>query len=246
MNFALLSRRLSGVVLLGTLLAACGGGGSSGSSTPAPAPAPPPAGCSTANIVADTTIEAGKAAGATALACNGGLTDVSWTQVSGPAVTLLAASSPTVSFEPAASGTVRLRADVHLADGTAASVTTDVVVTAAPTASSITLRADHSVRPDTDTSIRAWPTLVGGDTVTGIAWTQVAGPTVKMDTTDSKLLMFKSPIVTADTVLKFRAVMTTSSGRVDQDDVMVGVENQAAKPNGYMFTATERVHPYRS
>jgi hypothetical protein len=242
-----LSCRLSGVVLLGTLLAACGGGGgSAGGSTPAPAPAPTPAGCTSASIVADTTIEAGKTAGATALACSGALADVSWTQVSGPAVNLLASSSPTVSFEPAAAGTVRLRADVHLADGTAASATTDVVVTAAPSASSITVRADHSVRPETDTSVRAWPTLVGGDTITSIVWTQVSGPTVTMDTTDNKLLMCKSPKVSADTVLKFRAVMTTSSGRTDQDDVMVGIENQAARPNGYMFTSTERVHPYRS
>ena len=102
------------------------------------------------------------------------------------------------------------------------------------------------MRPDTDTSVRAWPTLVGNDTVASIVWTQVSGPTVTMDTTDNRLLMFKSPKVAADTVLKFRAVMTTSSGRVDQDDVMVGIETQAAKPNGYMFDSTERVHPYRS
>jgi hypothetical protein len=234
-------------VLLGALLASCGGGGSSGSaSAPVPAPAPAPAGCVSANIVADTTIEAGKTAGATALACNGALADVSWTQVSGPAVSLLASSSPTVSFEPGAPGTVRLRADVHLADGTAASATADVLVTAAPAGSSLTLRADHSVRPETDTSVRAWPTLVGGETVTSIVWTQLSGPAVTMDTADNKLLMFKSPKVTADTVLKFRAVMTTSGGRTDQDEVMVGIETQAAKPNGYMFSATERVHPYRS
>ena len=238
-------------MLLGTLLASCGGGGGSpGGSTPAPAPAPAqaptPVGCVSANIVADTTIEAGKTAGATALACSGALADVSWTQVSGPAVNLLASGSPTVSFEPAAAGTVRLRADVHLADGSAASATTEVVVTAAPTGSFITLRADHSVRPETATSVRAWPTLVGGDTVASIVWTQVSGPTVTMDTANNKLLMFKSPKVSADTVLKFRAVMTTSSGRTDQDEVMVGVETQAAKPNGYMFSATERVHPYRS
>lgn len=241
MNFAPLSRRVAGVVLLGALLASCGGGGSSGvASTPAPS------GCTGAHIVADSSVAAGKTAGATALACSGRLADVSWTQVSGPAVSLLAARSATVSFEPAATGTVRLRADVHLADGSAASATADVAVTAAPVGSFITVRADHSVRPETDTSVRAWPTLADGDTVANIVWTQIAGPAVTMDTTDNKLLMFKSPKVDADTVLTFRAVMTTSSGRSDQDDVMVGVETQAAKPNGYMFASTERVHPYRA
>jgi hypothetical protein len=223
------------------LLASCGGGG--GSAVIASAPAP--AGCSV-RIDADTSIEAGKTAGATALACSGTLADVAWTQVGGPAVTLLAARSPTVSLEPSATGTVRLRADVHLADGTAASATADIAVSAAPAGSFVTLRADHSARPETSTSVRAWPTLVGGETVRDIVWTQVSGPTVTMDTTNNKLLMFKTPATAVDTVLRFRAVMTTSSGKQDQDDVTVGVETQAAKPNGYMFESTERVHPYRS
>jgi hypothetical protein len=206
---------------------------------------PTPTGCSV-RIDADSSIEAGKTAGATALACSGTLADVTWTQVSGPAVSLLAARSPTVSIEPSAIGTVRLRADVHLADGTAASATADIAVAAAPSGSFVTLRADHSVRPETNTSVRAWPTLVNGETVRDIVWTQVAGAAVTVDTTNNKLLMFKTPKTAVDTVLKFRAVMTTSSGRQDQDDVSIGVETQAAKPNGYMFEATERVHPYRS
>jgi hypothetical protein len=66
-----------------------------------------------------------------------------------------------------------------------------------------------------------------------------------MDTTNNRLLMFKTPNVTADTVLKFRATMTTSSGRQDYDEVLIGVDFQGAKPNGYLFESTERVHPYR-
>jgi hypothetical protein len=214
---------------------------------PVTTPIPPaPTDC-VVRIVADNTIEAGKTAGATVQTCGGGkMSDITWSQVSGPAVSLPAARSPTVSFEPAASGAVRLRADVVLADGSTGSATTDIAVSAAPGGSFITVRADHSVRPETDTSVRAWPTLVGGDTVRDIVWTQVAGPTVTMDTTDNRLLMFKTPKVDADTVLKFRAVMTTSAGRQDQDEVTIGVETQAALPDGYMFASTERVHPYRS
>ena len=232
--------------LLATLLAACGGGGPAPALAPAPAPpVPAPAGCSV-RIDADAGIEAGKTAGATALACSGTLADVSWTQVSGPAVDLLAARSPTVSLEPGVAGIVRLRADVHLADGSAASATADIVVSAAPAGSYVTLRADHSVRPETRTSVRAWPTLVAGETVRDIVWTQVAGPAVTMDTSNNKLLMFKAPKTAVDTVLKFRAVMTTSGGRQDQDDVMVGVETQAANPDHYLFDSTERVHAYRA
>jgi hypothetical protein len=239
--------RLPSALLLAALLASCGGGGGSGGVTAGPAPAPiPPQAAGCVRIVADGVVEAGKSAGATALACSSALADVSWTQLSGPAITLLAPTSPTVSFEPGATGTVRLRADVHLADGSSASSTADIVVSAAPGGSFVTVRADHSVRPGSATSVRAWPTLVGTDTVSDIVWTQLEGPTVTMDTSNNRLLMFTAPKAATDTVLKFRAVMTTSSGGQDQDDVTVGVESQGAKPNGYMFESTERVHPYRS
>ena len=39
--------------------------------------------------------------------------------------------------------------------------------------------------------------------------------------------------------------MTTSSGKVDSDDVIVSIDRQAAKPDGYIFQRTARVHPYR-
>lgn len=245
MKLSTLWIRAFGLGLSGVLLASCGGGGGT-APVQAPAPIPDaPAGC-VVRVVADTTVEAGKTAGATALACTGALADVSWSQVSGPTVELLAARSTTVAFEPSASGTVRLRADVQMADGSVANASADIAVSAAPSASFITVRADHAARPETDTSVRAWPTLAGGDTLRDIVWTQVAGPTVTMDTTNNRLLMFKTPKTATDTVLKFRALMTTNSGRQDFDDVTIGVEAQAAKPNGYVFDATERVHPYRT
>jgi hypothetical protein len=234
---------LAGAVLIGGVLAACGGGGGGGST--AATPVPVPTDC-VIRIVADTSVAAGKTAGATVQACSGALADISWVQESGAAVELQAARSATVAFEPATAGTVRLRADVVLADGKSASASTEVLVSAAPAGSFVTVRADHSVRAEVDTSVRAWPVLAAGESVTSIAWTQTAGPTVTMDSSDSRLLMFKSPKVSADTILKFRAVLTTSSGRQDSDEVAVGVEVQAARPNGYLFDATERVHPYRA
>ncbi|RJG20594.1 hypothetical protein D3872_08205 [Massilia cavernae] len=195
-------------------------------------------------MVADSTIGAGKAAGASVLACaNRTMGEVSWSQVSGPAVTLLSAHSPTVTFEPQETGVVRLRADVRLAGGTAESLTTEVTVTARPATSFVTVRADHSVRPGTDTSLRAWPTLASGETVSSIVWTQLSGPTVKVNTDDQRLLMFNAPAVAADTVLKFRATMTTSAGRQDADDVFVAIERQVPA-EGSLFDMTARVHPY--
>ncbi|NHZ65261.1 hypothetical protein F1735_23670 [Massilia sp. CCM 8694] len=195
--------------------------------------------------MADKTVAAGKAGGASVLSCGGPLADVSWSQVSGPAVTLQAARSPTVSFETREKGVIVLRADVVLADGARLSLSTEVTVGDAPAGSFINLRADHSVRPNVQTSVRAWPTLTGGDTIASIVWTQVSGPTVTMDAKD-KLLMFKAPTSGTDVALRFRATMTTSSGLKDSDDVLISLDQQVPGNADTLFsTPTARVHPYR-
>lgn len=247
MSFSVKSVPVLSAALLALLLAGCGGGGGSASTAPIPTPTPTPTPTPCVlRIVGDATIEAGKAGGATVQTCSGAsMADISWTQVSGPTVTLLAARTPTVSFESSVPGTIVLRADATLLDGSTAQVTTSVPVTSASSNSTITVRLDHSVRMLTKTSVRAWPTLRGGETLSNISWTQVDGPAVAMDTTDNRLLTFTAPDVQADTVLQFRATMTTSSGRQDSDDVYIDVERQAAAPRDNEFDATARVHPYR-
>ncbi len=248
------SLRAVSAVLLAAVLAACGGGGGNSGAAPAPAPAPPPpaptpvnpppASCVT-QIVADSAVQTGKTAGASVLACGSGVMgEVSWTQVSGPAVTMLSSKSPTVSFDAPEPGVVRLRADVRLAGGATESATVDITVEPRAAGSFLTVRTDHSVRPGTDTSVRAWPTLAANDSLARIVWTQVSGPTVQMNTSDERVLMFRAPTVAADTALKFRATMTTSQGRVDVDDVVIAVERQSLAADS-LLDMTQRVHPYR-
>jgi hypothetical protein len=244
------------------LLAACGGGGGGGSGggsapgggdTPVVTPPPPPSAfsvgvCNAAGIkiAADTTIVVGKVAGATVQACNSTLGDIKWTQVSGPSVTLQADQSPTVAFDGIVEGTVRLRADVTLASGAAASQTVDVVVAPITKSGVITLRSDHSVRQESETSVRAWTNLAFNETISSIVWTQTGGPTVAMDTTDNKVLIITTPKVTADAILNFRATITTSTGRTDSDEVAIGIEYQSTLSATSYFGPTERVHPYRA
>ena len=240
--------RLTSTLALATLLTACGGGGGGGTAvTPPPSnPVPPPDPACKVQILADASVEQGKTAAATVLSCGAPLRSVVWTQTGGPATALLAARSPTVALETAQAGVLALRADVTLADGSAATASTSISVNAAPAGSFVTVRADHAMRPETDTSLRAWPNLSGSDTLKSVTWTQTAGPAVSMNTSDELVLTFKAPKADKDTLLKFRATMTTSSGRVDTDDVMVSIDPQGPAPDGYIFDATARVHPYRS
>ena len=223
---------------LAVLLSGCGGGGGGSSGATAP-----PTACGI-KIVADTSVAAGKTAGAAALSCGAPLTSITWSRVSGPTVSLLAANTPTVAVETSTTGTISLKADAVLADGSSASATTDIVVNPAPSGSYVTVRADHSLRPGTDTSVRAWPVLAGNDSLSNIVWTQIAGPTVTMDTSDERVMMFTAPASGTDVALKFRATMTTSFGKVDSDDVIVSLDHQVVATDS-RFPLAARVHPYR-
>ena len=260
--------RLTSALAAVLLASACGGGGGnpnlpnsapvnpapvnpSNPANPTPAIAPstdsipaPPAGCQV-HVVADPSVAEGKTGSASVLSCGTPLRDVLWSQVSGPAVDLLARRSPTVSFESASAGTVVLRADATLSTGATTSVTATVPVLARPAGSFITVRADHAVRPQGDTSVRAWPTLTAGETVTRITWTQTAGPSVTMNTADQSVLMFTAPAASSDTALRFRATLTTSTGRTDSDDVTITLDRPAAAPADPIFESAARVYPYR-
>ncbi|MBA2412116.1 MAG: hypothetical protein H0V63_04735, partial [Burkholderiaceae bacterium] len=101
--------RLTLSTALALALVACGSGGDSGGA-PAPAPAPPsvsPATCTGTeafSAIADSSVMVGKAGGAVLAGCNGAVSNVQWTQTSGPIVTLLSAKTQVISFEPPAAG----------------------------------------------------------------------------------------------------------------------------------------------
>ncbi len=192
----------------------------------------------------------GRVAGAVVAGCSGPLRDVVWQQTGGPGVTLLSARTQAISFEPTTSGTYSFAVSFVDAGGSARTATATVSVTppAAPVA--VVARIDQAVRMGGKASVRAWPAAAAGDMLT---WTQTAGPTVTLDTSDANRMIFTAPTVTQDTALVFR-VTRTSGGSSDSDDVRVLVEafTQApSDPNGtgwYAFSDmhVSRVYPYKS
>lgn len=198
-------------------------------------------------VVADATIAAGKTASVSVRPCSGAsFAEVMWTQVSGPTAEIIQTRNPTIALEASAPGVIRMRADARYVDGRIDSKTADITVTDAPVGSYVTVRADHAVRAGTNTSVRAWPVLRDGETVTSITWTQTVGPAVSMDTSTENVMMFKAPPVTANAVYQFRATMTTSSGAQDTDDVSVNIEANPDLKTGAIFETVARVYPYRS
>jgi hypothetical protein len=234
----------AGCALAG-LLAACGGG----DSTP-----PPSSGTcapSSFTITADPSVAVGKAAGAVIASSCGPISELLWRQTAGPAVPLLSQRTQAISFEPPAVASYSFAVSFRDIDGVQrnSAVTINAVAPTAPVA--VLARSDQAVREGGRATVRAWPPVEAGETVT---WTQVSGPPVTLDTSDPNRVLFTAPAVTQDTVLVLRATKQLIGGGSDTDDVLVLVENYEQAPadpantGPYVFSDlhVSRVYAYRA
>lgn len=237
----MVTMRVCAAAGLGLLLLSCGGSGGGGGGGTPPLTGP-------YAVVADTSVTAGKVAGAVIAGLDYALTDVFWTQTSGPAVTLLSARSQAISFEAAQAGSHQFSVSFRDDTGTTRTQTATVNVTAAASGSQVVARVDHAVRAGGNVSLRAWETLAAGDSSPTFTWTQTDGPTVTLDTSDPRRVLIVAPGVTRDTVLQFRVTMQTALGS-DSDTVLVLVEGHTPAPigAGYVFEGrhVSRVYAYR-
>lgn len=248
------------LALLSALTAGCGGGGG-GSSEPTPPAPPPPSNtisttgadpCTGSNSVGFTTMAGalvGKQAAAAVVGCGGAILSPQWTQTSGPAVALLSAKTQVIHFEPAVAGTYGFRVNFTDPSGAARSQDLSVEVTAPAALARAVVRNHQAVRMSGKISLRAWaPT---SEPIQSVTWAQTQGPTVSLQTVDNLARQFVAPVVTRDTVLKFRATVNTLAGASDSHEVLVLVERhvQAEASNTSALWGGDhvsRVYPYRA
>lgn len=180
----------------------------------------------------------GKNVGVSLAGCSGALAAPLWRQTAGPALTLLADKTQTLSFTPVQEGSYSFQVSFTDAQGVARSDSLTVAVAtdaagsggAAPTVARVTARASQSVRMGGKVSVRAWPSLAEGDNVKLVTWQQIEGPAVELDTKTSRLALFTAPQVTRDTLIRLRATLHTDNFQSDSDDVMILVEHHAQAP----------------
>lgn len=210
---------------------------------------------STRSVYATPAPVTGKNAAAAIAACTGRIDAPLWRQTGGPAVTLLSEHAQAISFEATQAGTYSFELQFKDAGGVAQHETASITVAeAAPSARLLTVRLSHAVRMGGKVSLRAWPArdrLEPGETVKDIRWTQLDGPPVTLDVRDPEQALFQAPEVPHDTLLRLRATLQTSTGRVDTDEVVVLVERhqQAAPDDPVAMWAGDhvpRVYPYRA
>ena len=182
-------------------------------------------------------------------ACNDSISAPQWRQTGGPTVKLVADKTQAISFVAETAGQYRF--EVRFAhSGEAMTQALSFTVAGAAPQQLLTLRSSHAVRMGGKASVRAWTQLPEGETVEGITWQQLDGPTVKLDTTDSKLATFVAPSVERDSLVRLRATLRTSGGRVDADEVVVLIERHlqadASDPDAmWAGEHVPRVYAYR-
>ena len=235
-------------------LAACGGGGDGGGGAPPAPPVPPSNVCATAGTsfqsYAKSSVTVGQTGAATLASCSGAVESPQWTQTAGPAVTLMAAKSQTIAFDPPSAARYSFR--VSFRDALGAARTEDVAldVAAAAADTRLAVRASQSVRMGGNVSVRAWPQLAAGDAISSIAWTQLEGPAVTLDTSDNHAALFVAPAVTRDTLIRVRATLTTTRGQTASDEALVLVERHvqaASNDNAAIWGGdhVSRVYAYK-
>jgi len=164
-----------------------------------------------------------------------------WTQVSGPSVTLSDASAMSPSFESPeleASSTVRFQ--VEVSDGT---TTTTEVVTIGITADNdpviVDAGPDMTVTEGDSVALNANVVDPEGN-ATIQTWTQISGPSVELSGADTLTPSFDAPNLTANTDLVFEIEVSDGENTTTQQIVVtVQATNEAAEINALDVEAEE-------
>ncbi|WP_019027681.1 hypothetical protein [Colwellia piezophila] len=175
---------------------------------------------------------------------NDTVSDISWQQTGGEAVTLLAKNSKVISFTPTVAGDYSFNVSFILNNGASQTLTKNITVN--ETQHKVTARFSHAVLADNKVSFRS--TLQSSVEVSTLRWQQIEGPNVSLTTDNSNgelAIFFNAPQVTVDTIISFNVSATDSNNTSFNDQVAVLVEPVAPiSDNAYFSDRTAKVFPY--
>ena len=242
------------VAFMVVVLTACGGGGGGGESASTSQPAAPVVGAdcasgAVARVALPERASVGRNAEIGLQSCGALLTELQWTQLGGPPLTLASARSQALSVEPPVSGSYRLSVSFQDDRGRVldAQVSLDV---AASDSAGLVVRGEPSVWGGGALSLRAWPVGLSDAQrdAARVRWSVVSGPATPLAQPEGWSLIFIAPSVDVDSLLRLRATASLADGRTLSQDFNLLVQplpRPAAQPLFAGSNAPSRVYPLR-
>ncbi|TAL16862.1 hypothetical protein EPN96_07570 [bacterium] len=213
------------------LAVACGGGGGgdNGGGTENQAPS--------ASAGLDQTVLEGATVtlnGSSSTDSDGTIAAYSWSQTTGPSVTLSSESAVQPTFTaPAVDAATVLTFTLTVTDDDGATDTDTVIVTVNDIGSGENLTPTASAGPDQTVDEGAAVTLNGSGssdpdgTIAAWSWAQLAGPSVTLSDAGAASSTFTAPLVDTATVLTFELTVTDNESATASDTVTITVNNVA-------------------
>jgi hypothetical protein len=174
------------------------------------------------------------------------VSNISWQQTAGEAVTILAKTSKVVSFTPTLAGDYSFSVTFTL--NNELEQTLDKSISVTEISHKITNRLSHAALADNKVSFRSG--LHETIDVETVAWQQVSGPSVTLTTenTNGELaIFFDAPNVSLDTIIVFNVTASDADNTTYSDKVAVLVEPAASiESNAYFSDRIATVFAYNS
>lgn len=226
-------------------LSACGGGGGSSSKTPT-TPGPTTPSKAEASIVqTEQAVSVGQATELVLFSPDQEVSNITWTQTSGPDIEFYANTSKVIGFTPEEAGTYSF--DVKF-DQAGTNKSLEVSFDVQDTAHRLVARLGHAVVEGNGVSLIAFANKeIEGNSValSSLSWQQTDGPSVTLtdnDTNGKSAIFFDAPEVEKDTIVKFK-VSGQANGEEVSDEVAVLIEqsNTSVPTEGNRYPFTDRI-----
>ncbi len=152
---------------------------------------------------------------------NSDITEIQWSQVSGPVINFLGADRKVIGFDIAEEGSYTFQ--VEFKDFKS----NDLFIEYSFDATSelpvyVNIRLDHEANSQAKMSLQAYEQMPGN--VTSISWTQIEGPSAVLNDTEQLSLNFTAPIINEETLLKFKVDIIDDQGNSASDIVNILLE----------------------
>ena len=226
------NKSIFAVVIL-SLLTACGGGSSSDSSAVEPEQKAQVNTAPTSIVAEDFSADENTSVsldGSASYDTDGTIDAYSWSQISGPSVTLSGADQAVASFTaPEVDSDTTLGFELTVTDNEGAihSDTLNVTIVHIPENQAPTAVAadDFSANENTTVSLDGSASFDTDGTIASYSWTQVSGPEVTISNADQAVASFTAPEVDADSSLGFQLTVTDNDGAAHTDTINVTINN---------------------